>query len=309
MWAIIKGMITLLTGDNSFENERALRRIIHESGVLVERIDGSTLEVKQLPDLLMGATLFASKRLVIVRNLSENKTLWNDFGNWLPRVSDDIHLVLVESRPDKRTKTYKDLQKIASVYESKAWTDRDGMKAEQWVSSEAKAQGFELDKKCARLLVERVGVDQWLLAGALEKLAVLDHVSPEVIEEVIEANPVENVFSLLETALRGDTHRIRTMISTLELNEDPYRLFGLLSSQGFQLATLSITDKQSSEVAKDLGAHPFVLSKLAPHARKLGVTGAHKLIGALAEADSGMKTSAAEPWLLIERALAKIARI
>jgi DNA polymerase III delta subunit len=99
------------------------------------------------------------------------------------------------------------------------------------------------------------------------------------------------------------------MVTTLELNEDPYRLFGLLSSQGFQLAALSITDKASGEVAKELGAHPFVLSKLAPHARKLGPLGARKLIEALAEADSGMKTSSGEPWLLVERALIKIARI
>jgi DNA polymerase III delta subunit len=121
-------MITLLTGENSFENERALQRLVAASTVSIERVDGASLEMKQLPDLLMGATLFADKRLVVIRNLSENKSLWNDFGTWLPRVSDDIHLVLVEPKPDKRTKTYKDLQKVASIQESKAWTDRDGMK-------------------------------------------------------------------------------------------------------------------------------------------------------------------------------------
>ena len=302
-------MITLLTGENSFENERSLQRIISGTTLVVERIDGATLDIKQLPDLLMGVTLFASKRLVVVRNLSENKSLWNDFGTWLPRLSEDIHLVLVEPKPDKRTKIYKDLQKVASIQESRAWTDRDGMKAEQWVADEAKERGFELDKKCARLLVQRAGIDQWLLSQALEKLAVADHISPEVIESLIEANPTENVFNLLETALRGDMHRIRDMISTLEVGEDPYRLFGLLSTQGFQLAALSVTDKPSGDVAKELGAHPFVLSKLAPHARQLGLAGARQLITALAEADSGMKTSSGEPWLLIERALIKIARI
>lgn len=302
-------MITLLTGENSFENERALQRLVAETPVLVERIDGAGLTIKQLPDLLMGATLFAEKRFVVIRNLSENKSLWNDFGTWLPRVSDDIHVVLVETKPDKRTKTYKDLQKVASIQESKAWTDRDGLRAEQWVVSEAKQLGFELDKKCAHFLVTRVGIDQWQLSQALEKLAVVGAVSLEVIETLIEANPTENVFNLLETALRGDMPRIREMVQTLEVHEDPYRLFGLLSSQGFQLAALSVTDKPSSEVAKELGAHPFVLSKLAPHARKLGSSGARKLIVALAEADSGMKTSSGEPWLLIERALIKITRI
>ncbi|MDN5275270.1 MAG: polymerase subunit delta [Candidatus Saccharibacteria bacterium] len=302
-------MITLLTGENSFENERALQRLVAETTILVERVDGASLTIKQLPDLLMGATLFAEKRFVVLRNLSENKSLWSDFGTWLPRISDDIHVVLVEAKPDKRTKTYKDLQKVASIQESKSWTDRDGLKAEQWVVTEAKRLGFELDKKCAHFLVARVGIDQWQLSQALEKLAVVGTVSLEVIETLIEANPTENVFNLLETALRGDTPRIREMVQTLEVNEDPYRLFGLLSSQGFQLAALSVTDKASSEVAKELGAHPFVLSKLAPHARKLGSSGARKLIMALAEADSGMKTSSGEPWLLIERALIKITRI
>jgi DNA polymerase III subunit delta len=302
-------MITLLTGENSFENERALQRIIAEAAIEVERIDGATLETKHLPDLLMGATLFADKRLVVIRNIAENKSLWSDFGVWLARVSDDIHLVLIESKPDKRTKTYKDLQKLASIQESKAWTDRDGLKAEQWVVKEATLRGFELDKKCARLLVDRVGIDQWLLDQALEKLAVVERITPELIEEIIEANPAENVFNLLEAALRGDARRLRSMITTLEVNEDPYRLFGLLSSQGFQLAALSVTDKPSSEVAKDLGAHPFMLSKLTSHAARMGQAGVRKLIAALAEADNGMKTSSGEPWLLIERALIKIARI
>jgi DNA polymerase-3 subunit delta len=302
-------MITLLTGENSFENERALQGIVVHSQLNVERIDGAGLNIKQLPDLLMGATLFADKRLVIVRNLSENKSLWGELGAWLPRVSDDIHLVLVESKPDKRTKTYKDLQKVASVQESKAWTERDGSRAEQWVIKEAQTVGFELDKKCARKLVERVGIDQWQLAQALQKLAVVEHISPEVIDGLIDANPNENVFNLLETALKGDARRVKNIIKTLEVAEDPYRLFGLLSSQGFLLAVLSVSEKSSSEVAKEVGAHPFVLAKLASHADSIGIMGVRKIITALSEADNEMKTSSAEPWLLIERALIKIAQI
>lgn len=302
-------MITLLTGENSFEIERALKKLAADFGGQPDRIDGSELELKQLPDLLMGATLFADKRLVIIKNLSENKAVWSDFSDWTGRVSDDVHLVLVEPKPDKRTKIYKDLQKSADVREFASWSERDVAKAEQWVTAEAKALGFTLDKKSAHTLVARVGVDQWLLYQALEKLAFADEVTPATIEELIDANPSENVFNLFESALRGDVSRTTHMLATLELTEDPYRLFGLLSGQAFQLAALAVSEKPSAEVAKDLGAHPFALSKLAAHARKLGRPGARKIIGAFAEADEGMKTSAAEPWLLIERALIKTAQI
>lgn len=302
-------MITLLTGENSFEIDRALKKIAADFDGQPERIDGSTLDIKQLPDLLMGATLFANKRLVIIKNLSENSSIWTEFSKWLPRISDDVTLVLVEPKPDKRTKTYKELQKAASVESFTVWGDRDSAQAEKWVSDEAKSLGFALDKQLAQFLVARVGLDQWLLYQALEKLSVAESVNKEVIENIIDANPTENVFYLFEAALRGETAKLVGMIKTLELTEDPYRLFGLLGGQAFQLAALAVAEKPSAEVAKDLGAHPFAMSKLAPHVKKLGREGARKIVAAFAEADSGMKTSAGDPWLLIERALMKVAAL
>lgn len=303
-------MITVLTGENSFEVNRALQAIVRGFDGVAEKIDGSELDLKQIPDLLMGGTLFASSRLVIIRSLSENKAVWPNFADWLPRVNDDIHLVLIEPKLDKRTKTYKDLQKSADVTEFAVWSERDISKAEQWVAGEARALDMDIDMTSVRLLVQRVGVDQWLLHHALQKLSVLERITPEVISEVIDANPIENVFDLFESALRGNAGRVRQMIGTFEVTEDPYRLFGLLSGQAFQLAALAVAgDKPNAEIAKDLSVHPYGLSKLATYARKLGRVGAKKVIAAFAEADTAMKTSAAEPWLLIERALIKVCAI
>jgi DNA polymerase-3 subunit delta len=303
-------MITILAGENSFEVNRALQTIVAAFDGAAEKIDGSELELKQLPDLLMGGTLFANKRLVIIKQLSENKAIWPEFNEWLPRVSDDIHLVLVESKLDKRTKTYKDLQKSATITEYQAWSERDTAKAEQWVAGEAKVLSCEIDSASVRLLVQRVGPDQWLLHQALQKLAVLEKITPDIITDVIDANPIENVFDLFESALRRNAIKVKQMIATLELSEDPYRLFGLLSGQAFQLAALGVADdRPSAEVAKDLGVHPYGLSKLATYAHKLGKPGVKKVIAAFAEADTGMKTSATDPWLLIERALIKVAAL
>lgn len=48
------------------------------------------------------------------------------------------------------------------------------------VTVEAKRQNFDLDKKCARVLVERTGTDQWVpFFHAIEKLAVMDSVTVE----------------------------------------------------------------------------------------------------------------------------------
>lgn len=298
-------MITLLIGENSYEIDRELKRLVAAFDGTPEKFDGEALEVRQLPDLLAGMSLFAEKRLVIIKHLSDNKAVWSELPAFLERISDDVHLVLVEPKLDKRTSAYKALQKAASVQEYKLWTERDRGQAEEWVGEQAVERGTKLAPALARLLVSRVGVDQWQLAHALDKLSVLSDVSEDIIRDVIEANPSENIFELFETALKGNRARIREMIATLSLTEEPYQLFGLLSGQVFQLAALAAPE--SDNVAKDIGAHPFVLSKLKPYAKKEGIARVSRIIQAFAEADGAMKTSSIDPWLAIERALQQVA--
>lgn len=302
-------MITVLTGDNSFELTRAIDEIVRTFDGVAEKFEGGDLELSQLPDLLQGGTLFASERLVIVREVSENKALWDALPDWLGRVSDDVHVVLIEPKPDKRTKTFKDLQKQANVRSFTIWSDRDVTAAQAWVIDEAKKQSFALDKKSAQTLVARVGVDQWQLFHALEKLAVLETVAPETIEHAIEANPNENVFNLLDAALRGDARKIAEMIPVLERTQDPYMTFGLLAGQVFQLASLAMTDKPAADIAKDIGAHPYALSKLVPHAKRLGPSNTRMIAKIFADTDMAMKSTGADPWLLIEEALIKTASL
>lgn len=302
-------MITLLTGENSFELKRALDKCELAFVGVAEKFDGTDLELSQLPDLLLGATLFADKRMIIVKNLSENKSLWEVLPEWLGRVSDDTHVVLVEPKPDKRTKTFKDLKKYANVSEFANWGDRDTALAEKWVMTEAEVLGITLDKKCVQLIVERVGLDQWQLYHALQKLSVLDVVSPEIIDDVIDAAPSENVFNLFDAALRGDRQKVARMLSALQQVQDPYMTFGLLSSQCFQLAVLTATEKSVNDIARDIGAHPYALGKLAPHAKKIGPESVLKITKYFAEADTAMKSSGADPWVLIEEALIKVTNL
>lgn len=294
--------LTLLSGDNSFEIEHEVTRIIDGSHAIAERIDGSELELRHLPDLLMGATLFATKRLVIIKNLSENKTVWPVLGDWLDRVSDDIQLILVDAKPDKRTSTYKVLQKQAEVKEYKAWSEKDTALAEKWSITEANKMGFSLDTKSAHILVSRVGMDQWQLYHALEKLMLAGDSSVAAIEAIIDARPSENVFNLFDAALRGDRYKVVDMLKNLELTEDPYRLLGLLSGQAFQLAAVAVA-APGDEIAKDFGVHPYAISKLQTVAKTLGRAGARKVMLAFAKADDDIKISRGEPWLIIERTL------
>ena len=298
-------MITLLMGDNSFELDEARSRLVTSFDGRAEKIDGTSIELRNIPDLLMGSTLFAEKRLVIIRDLSKNSSVWEKLSDWLPRISDDIHLVLIDEKPDKRTVAYKELKKVADVHEFTSWTDRDRGAAESWLATQAKALGLTLDKRSVHHIVERVGLDQWQLRYALEKLLYVDTIDEHTINTVIDANPSENVFQLFELALEGHTKRLHAILATLELTEEPYRLFALLSSQAVQLA--AIAQAGSDDVpTKDFSIHPYVASKLDRHAKKVGKHGAMKILRNFAQTDADLKRSRGEPWLLIERTLVSL---
>lgn len=299
-------MITLLTGENSFEIARALKKIVDDFEGNAEKIDGSELELSDLPNLFMGTTLFAESRLVIIKALSENKPLWDALPDLLQNVNSEIHIVMIEPKPDKRTRTFKELKSAAELIDFAPYTERDTGKVALWAMDEAKKQGIELDNKSAQLLVDRVGTDQWQLSNALEKLSVLDVVTPEIIEEAVDQSSTENVFNLFEAALGGDSKRVVRMIDTLEMTEEPHMVFGLLSGQVFQLVALATSNLSSAQVAGDIGAHPYALSKLSQPAKRLGVKGAEAILKIFASADRDMK-SGGDPWLVVERALIKVA--
>lgn len=301
-------MITLLTGDNSYEIEQHVARLVAAFQGEVERIDGSELEIRNLADIVSGATLFADTRLVIMKGLSDNKVIWPIFGEWLSRISDDVHVVLVDTKPDKRTVAYRELKKVADVYEYTTWGERDSAKAEQWLQAEAIRIGLTIDRSLISRVVRRVGTDQWQLLGALEKLSLLPTISADSIDDTIDANPTENVFNILDAALSGNSAKVSGMIKTLQLFEDPYRLFALLGSQVFQLAAVASSGPDDSP-SKDFGIHPYAMGKLEKASRTRTRGQIKKIVNALAAADDDMKQSRGEPWLLIERALMTIANI
>ncbi len=212
-----RAMITVLMGDNSFEVREALKRLETAFDGRPERIDGSAIELRNIPDLLMGGTLFAEKRLVIISGLSTNSSIWEKLPDWLPRVSDDIQLVLIDAKPDKRTTSYKALKAAADVQEFPAWTDRDYQKAESWLFARAKEQGLVLERKVVQHIVHRVGLDQWQLASAIDTLLLLDEVTIEAVNRVTVPNPTENVFQLFEIALEGNKKELREILQTLEV--------------------------------------------------------------------------------------------
>lgn len=295
-------MITVLAGENSFALQQALSELVGAFDGSVERVDGANLEAHRLADLFTGVSLFAPRQLVVIQDLSQNTELWSQLPSWLERTGEDASIVLIEPTLDKRTTVYKTLQKAATIQTHPMWTEKDRPAAIAWVIDQAKQADVTLDRTLATRVVERAGLDQWALAQAVEKLALLDDITLETIDDAIDGDETANVFQLLDLALDGNRKKVSDMLSVLELQEDPYRLFGLLSGQVMQLVAVA-TAKSDDTPAKDFAIPPFVISRLQRHAKKLGRSGVAGVVTKFAAADADLKSSRGTPWLVIEKTL------
>lgn len=300
-------MITLITGENSYERDREVARIIAACAGESERLDGAALTASDLPQLFQGMTLFATERLTIITNLSENKEVWGELEKWLDTPMSDTHIVLVEPKPDKRTKTYKALQKQAQVKQCEPFGERGTGKAENWLKREAKTRQIEMNADAARELVRRVGTDQYRLVNELERLAPLGSITTEVVAAHTEEPLGDNVFTLLQVALSGDTVQLHAKIHALQHTNDAYMTLGLLSSQLFNLAALKLGDGTTAEIASSVKASEFALRPLVPLAAKISREQLKTAVQYIAEADIQTKTTASDPWIILESALMRIA--
>lgn len=303
-------MIYLLFGENDYALARGSERIrdafVEAHGDdSIATYEGDQVQPSDLPQLLQGQSLFADAKLVIIREASANKSLWEGLGDFLENHA-EVDLLLVESKPDKRTRTFKWLQKNAETQECKLLDERTTV---SWLQTEARRHGIELEHTAAAFLVHYSGTDQWRLHHDLEKLRLADApITKDLIQELIDPSPSASVFDVLTAVITGRHHEALQTVAVLKTYEDPYKFFGLLVSQLYTLAVVVVSDhRPHQEVAKETGIHPYALSQMAKSARDVDRARLVKIVEAFDRCDERMKSTGADPWMLIETAIGRSA--
>ncbi len=299
-------MIRLFFGDNDYALTQSMRRLRDEfteghGEHSVALVEGSDVTMGELPQLLQGQSLFASSQLIVIQGLATNKSVWDGLGDFLETVG-DVDLVLVEVKPDKRTRTYKWLQKNAEIREFKPLDERE---VANWARTHARTYGVELHHNESQFLVAYSGVEQWRLHHDIEKLALAGKpISRELIQELIDPNPIVTAFDLLDAIIAGRREGALDKLAVVRRTEDPYKFIGLLVSQLYALAVCKTAEHKSSHtIAAEAGIHPFVAQKSLATAQKLSMPKLRDMIAAIEQCDAMIKTSGSDPWGLIETAI------
>lgn len=290
-------MIIALTGSNSFLLLRRLNQLqsefINQHGELaVERIDAAVCELQTIIDAAQSLPFLSDKKLVVVRELGNNKAANEKIEQIIDAVAPSTDLIIYEPSPDKRTAYFKALKSKTQLEE---FEELDGRKLAPWLVGEAANLGGKISISDANYLVDRVGLNQAILASELEKLLIYDkQVSRDSIDLLTEKTPQSKIFDLLDATFAGNKKR------ALELYEEqraqrvePQAILALIAWQLHLLALAKYgTGKTSAEIAKDAKVNPYPVAKAQNLARRIADEKLVLLINEAAQIDYDSKISA-----------------
>lgn len=287
-------MIVTLTGEDAFGLRAALRALVsafetEHGDMAVERLDGNDVSYEHVQEALTGLPFLSARKLVVLRDGDANKQFAERAGGLLAALPDTTDVVLVEPKPDKRSTYYKVLKK-ATDFREFAKLDEQGLT--RWLVAAAKEQGGSLAAADARFLVERIGADQQLLAGELDKLLLYDpHVTRQTIELLTEPSPQSSIFELLEAAFAGHARQALELYQEQRAQKvDAGRVIAMLTWQLWVVALIhAARDKQPETVAREAKLSPYTVRKSAAVARELSPKRLRQLVRELVELDARAK--------------------
>jgi len=288
-------MITTLSGSNHFglqaELDRRVTAFVDEyTDIGLERLDGEEAEFDRIREALESLPFLAAKKMVVLRTPSANKQFVEGFESLLTNLPETTDVVIIEPKLDKRLVYYKYL-KAKTDFKEYGEPDENGMS--RWLVEQATADGGKLSAADARYLVERVGVNQQLVAQELQKLLSYDpNITRQNIDLLTDKTPQSTIFELLDAAFSGNAKKaIGLYNEQRRMKVEPQQILALLVWQLHVLAVVKTAgDRDAATIAHEAKLNPFVVRKSQGIARRLTLAELKSLVHEVLQLDIDLKS-------------------
>lgn len=158
-------MLKIFTGDDRIRATQEIEKLL---GKDYEIIEGADLEPSDLPNIFQGTSLLSADRKILIRDLSINKPAFEKLPDYL----DTNHkIILLETKLDKRSNTYKILKDKTEIKEFTAKKDPN-LNLVFGIYNTAKKDG---KKAIANLEKIKTSQDPIMFFGLLVSQAIKDY--------------------------------------------------------------------------------------------------------------------------------------
>ncbi len=293
-------MILAFIGDNSYAKESALKEFTNgfvglHGAQAIDRFNGEDIDLETLSGATTTAAFLSQRRMVVVRDLSNNKLLSENFPKIADGMIDTTDLIIVETQVDGRSKYLQALKQFAQIRE---FTQLESDELVNWILSTVHDGGGDILRSDANYLIDRVGANQRLLANELEKLLIYDpQISRKSIEDLTDYVPQSSIFAMLEAAFNGNVQIALKLYKEQRLQgSEPQVILGMIVWQLHILALVKTgQDKNPNELASAAKLNPFVVRKSLTITKMLTFERLTELFKLAVETDQKLKTVKVNP--------------
>jgi DNA polymerase III delta subunit len=293
-------VITTFTGENSFTLGEAVKQLIdsfvaQHGDLTLERLDGEEADLARIQQALTSLPFLATQQLVVLRTPSKNKQFVEQFEQLLSIAPSTTDVIIIEPKLDKRLNYYKFLKKKTDFRE---FPELDHNALASWLTSFAKEREGSLSPGDARYLVDRVGINQQLLAHELDKLLLYDaQISRKSIDALTDPVPQSTIFQLLEEAFSGHTKETLNLYAQQRaLKVEPQQIIAMLAWQLHVVALIKTAgDRSADNIAQEAHMNPYVVRKSQTIARRLSLIDLKKRVADLTTIDKRLKRTLLDP--------------
>ena len=259
-------------------------------------------------------SFFGDIKLVVVRDLDE-VTLDDDavkiILDYISEPAPESCLVLTALKPDKKRKLFKSLAKSSWAVECVPPREPTLI---SWLKNRATAQGYTLSTDAARLMVNRIGAKNGILASELEKVLTYagkeKKVSEKEVAELVGEIRLENIFALTQALKEKKSEKaLRLLYNQLDHGEEPIHVLGTIAWQFRTIWEVKHhKDKKvpAFRIAEKMEVKPFVVEKALEFTGNFSHRSLKQGFEYLANADLALKTTNKDPQGIMEILVLKL---
>ncbi len=286
-------MITSLVGPNIFLVQRkkgAIKKAyITEHGDMgLENIDGQEAAYERIAEAVQSLPFLATKKLVFLQDPGTNKQFLENFETLLSDIPEITDVVIVESKPDKRTSYYKWLKKNTDFYEH---AELDARGLSKWIVEYTKELGHDITMQDALYLIDRVGTNQQLLSQEVQKLSLSGKkITRTTIDALTEKTPHSKIFDLLDAAFTGQSNRaLRLYKEQRQARVEPQEILAMIGWQLRQIALVK-TAGDKHDVVSEAKMSPYSANKTKKIAQNISYSHLKQLVDGIVTLDVKSKS-------------------
>lgn len=210
---------------------------------------------------------------------------------------DETIVIFRYPKPDKRKKLYKELMKIATVFEGaiKPYP-------EKWLIERAKKYKLKLTKAAASKMVLDLGTSLYLLDSELAKLRNrypnVQEITDDMLTDILSRTFESNVFKLIEKIMHRKTDSIDLLQDILTTGKDEVAILLLIARQLRMMEQVKIANitKQPNPMKEN----SYSLQKAGEQASSYGLEQIQSMLSEVVELDLKFKRGQIDKTIALE---------